>query len=451
MKENLSFENESIWRLIAKNGIPAMITMIVVIVYNLADTFFVGQTHNDLMVAAVSVAAPIFTLLITIGTLIGGGGCSIISNALGSKNMQRAKQTSSFCFYISIGIGIIFAIFLILACNPILRLVGATDDTIGMAGTYLRIIGLGAPFIIFSNTIANVLRANGAANEAMIGNMIGTIMNIVLDPIMILGFNWGIAGAAIATVIGNVGACSYYLLFMKRKTIGALSYSLADFTLNKKISIPVFSIGLPGALSNLLMSFSNIIMNRFLLPYGDGAIAAMGVSLKVLLIVAMIQMGLCMGVLPILAYNFGSKKYERVKETIWKTGLICIILGSLLTLACYLFSDTLVSAFITDAEIIKIGKQMVVAIILAGPVIGLYFLTTNILQAIGKSLWPTIISLSRQGLIYIPCLFILNALFGLNGLMYTQAVSDIIATALSIIICVIVMRNYVSNSKNKMA
>lgn len=447
MKEQLSFENESIWRLIAKNGVPAMITMIVVLVYNLADTFFVGQTHNDLMVAAVSVTAPIFTLLITIGSLIGGGGCAVISNALGSKEVDRAKQTSSFCFYTSICIGILFAILLIGACNPILHLVGATGDTIGMAGTYLRIIGLGAPFIIFSNTIASVLRANGAAKEAMIGNMLGTVMNIVLDPIMILWFHWGIAGAAIATVIGNVGACVFYLLFIKGKSVGALSYSLSDFTIHKEISIPVFLIGIPGALSNLLMSFSNVMMNRFLLPYGDGAIAAMGVSLKVLLMVSMIQMGLCMGVLPILAYNFGSQKIDRVKETIWKTGFICIILGSFLTLVCYFFRDSLVSAFITDAEIIQTGKQMVAALILIGPIIGLYFLTTNILQAIGKSLWPTIISLSRQGLIYIPCLFILDTLFGLNGLMYAQAISDMIATSFSIIVCIIVIRNHVSAAK----
>lgn len=447
MKKVMNFEKDSIWSLIIKNGIPAMITMIVVIIYNLADTFFVGQTHNDLMVAAVSVAAPIFTLLITVGTLIGSGGCSIISNALGSKDYKRAKQTSSFCFYGSIIIGILFAIVILVACEPILRLVGATDNTISMASIYLKIIAIGTPFIIFSNTMANIIRADGAAKESMVGNMIGTILNIVLDPIMILVFKWEIAGAAIATVIGNVCACIFYVIYMKRSNSKVLSYSTADFTLKHDISLPVFSIGLPGALSNLLMSFSNIVMNLFLVPYGDGAVAAMGVAMKIGMIVAMIQMGLCMGVLPILAYNFGSHKVNRVKETILKTGILCVILGSIMTCICYLCSNALVSSFVTDIEIIKIGTQMVIAIILSGPVLGLFFLTTNIMQAAGKSLCPTVTSLSRQGLIYIPCLILLNSLFGLNGIIYTQAVSDIVATIISITICIVILKKCFLNSE----
>ncbi len=440
MEKNKGFENESIWRLIAQNGIPAMVTMIVVVIYNMADTFFVGQTHNDMLVAAVSVAAPIFTLLITVGTLIGSGGCSIISNALGSQDVDKSRKTSSFCCYASAVIGVLFAIAILAGCNPILRLVGATENTIEMAAVYLRIIGLGAPFIIFSNTLANVIRADGAAKESMVGNMIGTILNIVLDPIMILILGWGIAGAAIATVIGNVCACAYYVYFIVKKASPALSYKLSDFTVSHKISVPVFAIGLPGALGNLLMSFSNIIMNLFLVPYGDEAVAAMGVAMKVGMIVAMIQMGLCMGVLPILAFNFGSGKIKRVKETIWKTGVVCVILGSVMTIGTFVGKHALVSAFVTGENVIDLGEKMVTAIIISGPVLGIYFLTTNVLQAAGKSLWPTITSLCRQGIVYLPCLVILNMLLGLQGLIYTQAISDIVATIISVIVCIVVIK-----------
>lgn len=425
-----------------------MLTMVVVIIYNLADTFFVGQTHNDMMVAAVSVAAPIFTLLITIGTLIGSGGCSVISRALGSKDDAVARKTSSFCFYASFFIGIFFMLLLLIGCVPILNLVGATANTLSMASVYLRIIAVGAPFIIFSNTLANTIRADGAAKESMIGNMLGTVLNIVLDSIMILGFGWGIAGAAIATVVGNICACIYYVALMRRRKSAALSYQWADFTLDRKISVPVFAIGLPGALGNLLMSVSNVIMNRFLVPYGDGAVAAMGVAMKIGMIVAMLQMGLCMGVLPILAYNFGSQQLQRVRETILKTGLLCIILGSSMTLICYLAVTPLVSAFVTDADIILLGVKMVQAIILSGPILGIYFLTTNIMQSAGKSLIPTIVSLSRQGLIYIPCLILFNAVWGLDGLIYTQAVSDITASLLSILLCVLVMKNVAKSKPN---
>ena len=372
-----------------------MLTMVIVIIYNLADTFFVGQTHNDMMVAAVSVAAPIFTLLITIGTLIGSGGCSIISRAIGSNNREISKQTSSFCFYVSILIGIIFALLLLIGCEPILYLIGATDNTIHLASVYLRIIAVGSPFIIFSNTMANVIRADGAAKESMIGNMIGTVINIILDPVMILLLNFGIAGAAVATVIGNIFACIYYITY--------------------------------------------IIMNLFLVPYGDGAVAAMGVAMKVGMIVAMLQMGLCMGVLPILAYNFGSNNIKRIKETILKTGTVCIILGSVMTICCFTTSYFLISAFVTDNAIIDLGVKMVKAIILSGPILGIYFFTTNIMQAAGKSFVPTIVSLSRQGIIYIPCLVLFNAFLGLDGLIYTQAVSDILAAIMSIILCTIVL------------
>ena len=448
MNSTSGFENDSIWHLIFKNGFPSMLTMVVVIIYNLADTFFVGQTHNDMMVAAVSVAAPIFTLLITIGTLIGSGGCSVISRALGSKDDAVARKTSSFCFYASFFIGVFFMLLLLIGCVPILNLVGATANTLSMASVYLRIIAVGAPFIIFSNTLANTIRADGAAKESMIGNMLGTVLNIVLDPIMILGFGWGIAGAAIATVVGNICACIYYVALLRRRKSAALSYQWADFTLDRKISVPVFAIGLPGALGNLLMSVSNVIMNRFLVPYGDGAVAAMGVAMKIGMIVAMLQMGLCMGVLPILAYNFGSQQLQRVRETILKTGLLCIILGSSMTLICYLAVTPLVSAFVTDADIILLGVKMVQAIILSGPILGIYFLTTNIMQSAGKSLIPTIVSLSRQGLIYIPCLILFNAVWGLDGLIYTQAVSDITASLLSILLCVLVMKNVAKSKPN---
>lgn len=422
-----------------------MLTMVIVIIYNLADTFFVGQTHNDAMVAAVSVAAPVFTLLITVGTLIGSGGCSIISRALGSKNEEQARQASSFSFYISVFIGIIFAAVLLVFSAPILRLIGATDSTIGMAATYLKIIAAGAPFIVFSNTMANIIRADGASKESLIGNMIGTVLNIILDPIMILLFNWGIAGAAIATVIGNVCACVYYVVLMGRRKSTALSYSVRDFTLSPKISVSVFAIGLPGALSNLLMSISNVIMNLFLVPYGDSAVAAMGVAMKIGMIVAMLQMGLCMGVLPILAYSFGSGKMTRVRETITKTGVICVALGSVMTIACFLTAQPLVSAFVTESATIELGVKMVNAIILSGPILGVFFLTTNIMQAAGKSLIPTVSSLTRQGIIYIPCLIIFNKLWGLDGLVFTQAVSDVTATVLSVILSVSVLKKLCKN------
>lgn len=435
MSEVEQFGKGSVWGLIAKMGVPAIISMIVVVIYNMADTFFVGQTHNDMMVAAVSLASPIFTLMITIGTLIGSGGCAVISGALGQGETERAKNISSFCAYAAIGIGLLFTIILLLFTEPILLAIGATENTLELAVGYTRWIAIGAAFIIFGHTISNVIRAEGSAKESMIGNLIGTVVNIVLDPVMILGMDMGVAGAAIATVIGNLCAFIYYLWYFKHKKATVLSISIRNFAMGEKIASSVFAIGTPGALGNLLMSFSMIFMNLLLVGYGDNAIAAMGVCMKVAMIVVMLQMGLAQGVLPILSYNYGAKNHDRLLETIKKAGIVCVGMGSVLTVICFAACHSIVAAFVTGAEVIELGVLMTKAVLLSGPVIGIYYLCISVMQALGKVIQPIVISLLRQGIVYIPMMYVLNMLFKLNGLIYTQAVSDYLAIIISIVFC----------------
>lgn len=449
MSEVEQFGKGSIWSLIVKMGVPAIISMIVVVIYNMADTFFVGQTHNDMMVAAVSLASPIFTLMITIGTLIGSGGCSVISGALGRDEKGRAKQVSSFCAYAAIGIGLLFTVILLLFTKPILLAIGATENTLGLATEYTRWIAIGAAFIIFSNTLSNVIRAEGSSKESMIGNLIGTVVNIVLDPIMILVMDMGVAGAAIATVIGNLCAFVYYLWYFKHKRNTVLSLSIKDFTARNKIASSVFAIGTPGALGNLLMSFSMVFMNLLLVGYGDNAIAAMGVCMKVAMIVVMLQMGLSQGVLPILSFNYGANNYDRLRETVKKAGVICVGLGIVLTFICFAACRPIVSAFVTGPDVIDLGVLMTKAVILSGPFIGIYYLCISIMQALGKVVAPIIISLLRQGIVYIPMMYILNALFKLDGLIYTQAISDYIAIVISIICCAFALGRLTAQAKKR--
>ena len=440
MDATQSFGQGSIWKLIIKMGVPSVISMIVVVIYNVADTFFVGQTHNDMMVAAVSLAAPVFTLMITIGTLIGSGGCTVISNALGSGRYARAKQVSSFCAYASIAVGLMFTAVLLLFTEPILTAIGATENTLAFAASYTRWIAAGAVFIIFSNTLSNVIRAEGASRESMIGNLIGTVVNIVLDPIMILSMDMGVQGAAIATVIGNICACVYYLHYFRRKKDSLLSISLKDFAMGGKIATSVFAIGVPGALGNLLMSLSNIFMNLLLVGYGDNAVAAMGVAMKVGMIVVMLQMGLAQGILPVLSYNYGAGNPKRLIETIKKSAVVCLGLGVGLTLVCLLACQPIVSSFVTGAEVIELGTAMTRAIVLSGPFIGLYYLCISAMQAMGKSLAPIIVSLLRQGIVYVPLMYLLNYCFQLDGLIYTQTVSDYIAILAAILSCLLLMK-----------
>ena len=222
------FATASVPKAVISNVIPSIVSMLMVLIYNLADTFFIGQTKNAYMVAGVSVATPAFLLFMAVGMLFGVGGTSKISRLLGEGKHDMAKHTSAFCFWASAGIGVVSMVFMFIFAKPVCRLVGASADTIEYASQYLRIVSLGIPFLIVSNAFSNIIRAEGQANVAMLGMILGNMVNVVLDPIMILGFGWDVAGAAWATVIGNVLSTALYLFHIIRKS-DLLSISISDY------------------------------------------------------------------------------------------------------------------------------------------------------------------------------------------------------------------------------
>ena len=276
-------------------AVPTMISMLVVVIYNMADTFFIGQTKDPLQVAAVSLATPVFMIFMALGHLFGIGGSSAISRALGERRKDRAWHISSFCCYGSLGLGVMVAVISVLGMEQILHLIGASENTIGFARQYLTIISIGAPTIMFSTAFANILRGEGASRESMVGNLLGTIVNIILDPVMILGLGWGVSGAALATIIGNIAACFFYISYYVRGK-SMLSIHVKDFRMGEGIAASVAAIGIPASLNNILMSFANIILNQALVGYGDTPVAAMGVALKSNMLVVLLQIGLCVGI-----------------------------------------------------------------------------------------------------------------------------------------------------------
>ena len=258
-----------------------------VLIYNLADTFFIGQTHDDLQVAAVSLATPVFLLFMAVGTIFGIGGTSVISRAMGEGRTDYAKKVCSFCMWSCVGVGIIMSALFLLFMDQILALIGASADTWEYAKTYLTIVSLSGPFVLIANCYSNVIRAEGQSGKAMMGQLIGNLLNVVLDPIMILVFGWNIAGAAIATVIGNAAGAIYYIFyFLSGKSM--LSINPKDFSVKNKVASGVLTIGIPAALGSLLMSVSNIIMNSQMGKYGDMAVAGVGVAMKVTMLTGMV-------------------------------------------------------------------------------------------------------------------------------------------------------------------
>ena len=416
---------------VAKMAVPSVISSLVTVVYNMADTFFVGQTGDPLQVAAVSLTNPIFILMMAFANMFGMGGSAVLSMALGAKDERRAKNASSFVTYASLIVGVVFALILIVFMDPILALFGANAETYEFARGYTFHIAYGAPFIIWSAAASFIVRAEGASREAMIGSMIGTIANIVLDPIFISVLGQGTAGAAIATTIGNVLASGYYLWYFLRKS-RMLSISWRYFTVRGGILTKICSSGLPTAIFSALMSVSTIVLNQLLVVYGNDPVAAIGIVFKANMFITFLQMGLANGVQPLLGYNYGAGNMERFREVESYTKKCCLAAGVIATVLYFVFREEIISLFISDSDVIAYGVQMLIAYMLSGPVIGILFVNMNCMQSVGHAFPATVLSVLRQGILLIPLLYLLRALFGLNGVILGQSVTDYIAVILSI-------------------
>ncbi len=429
------FESMPVSKAVFKNALPAMAAMLMVLIYNLADTFFIGQTHDALQVAAVSLATPVFLMFMAVGTVFGMGGTSVISRALGEGRKDYAKKVCSFCMWGCVIVGVVMAALFLIFMEPILSLIGASSDTWDLAKTYLMIVVCSGPFVLISNCYSNVIRTEGESGRACMGQLLGNLLNVVLDPIMILGFGWNIAGAAIATVIGNVFGAGYYISYFLRGK-SSLSVRLKDFTLREKVCSSVLAIGVPAALGSMLMSVSQIIINSQMAEYGDMAIAGMGVAMKVVTITGMVCIGLGQGVQPLLGYCVGAKLWKRFKDVFKFSFIFSFILGVVLTVICYLFTNQIVSAFLADVTAFDYAVQFAKILLTTSPIFGVFYVLTNALQAMGAATASLVINLSRQGIIFIPVLFILKAVLGLTGLVWAQPVADILSILLAAVLYV---------------
>ena len=418
---------------VAKMAIPSVISSLVTVLYNMADTFFVGQTGDALQVAAVSLTNPIFILFMAFANMFGMGGSAAASMALGQKNERRVRQVSSFVTYASLIVGVFFAVVLLVFTGPILSLFGADAQTYEYARGYTIYVAVGAPFIIWSAAASFVVRAEGASREAMIGSMIGTIANIVLDPLFIFGFGMGAAGAAIATTIGNVMASAYYLWYFLRKSV-SMSLSPRDFNCGDGILKGVCSTGLPTAIFSALMSVSTIVLNQILVAYGNDPVAAIGIVFKANMFITFLQMGLANGVQPLLGYSYGAGSTARFREVESFTKKCCVVVGVAATVLFFVAREPIIRLFINDDEVVAYGVEMLTAYMLSGPVIGFLFVNMNSLQSVGHALEATVLSVLRQGVLLIPLLYLLQAMFGLTGVIFGQSVTDYAAVILSAVL-----------------
>lgn len=428
------FRDAPVPKAVISNVIPSIVSMIMVLIYNLADTVFIGQTDNALMVAAVSIATPVFLLFMAVGMLFGIGGTSLISRMLGEGEEQKAKRISSFCFWTGLTVGVLSMIAIYIFAEPICMKVGASAETIGYAKQYLQIVSFGIPFLIISNSFSNIIRAEGNANIAMAGMIIGNLINIVLDPIMILGFKWYVAGAAMATVIGNVFSAVYYTSHLvSKKTI--LSIKPKDYQARNGILTGVFAIGVPASLNSVLMSASNIVINNVMMGFGDMAVAGLGVAMKVNMIVVMLLIGLGTGVQPLLGYCFGAGNKKRYMAVLKFSLILALCMSLVMTVICYVFAGDLVKLILDEPDAFGYGMSFCRIYIISGPIMGVLFVMINAIQSTGAAIPSLILSISRQGLLYMPILFVFTKVFDEARMMaLAQPVTDYLAAFLAIIL-----------------
>lgn len=302
MKNKISLETFNampVSKAVRTNAIPAMITMLMFLVYNLADTLFIGMTHDDYQVAAISLTSPLFMMFTAFSTILGMGGTSVISRAMGKKENGYAKKVSAFCFWSAVAVGVIIGLIFILFAKPILLGLGASTDTYDYAHNYLVLIAFCGPFCMISNTFSKVLMRDGQPKKAMFGSMLGNLINCILDPILILALKMNITGAALATLISNIIGAAYYLFYFRKNKSTDLSISPKDFSVSEKIPANVLSIGIPAALGPLVMGISVMFINNKMSGYSDMALAGIGVSLKITMITGMLSMGIGQGVQPL--------------------------------------------------------------------------------------------------------------------------------------------------------
>lgn len=437
------FTDAPISEAVTKMALPCVISSLILIIYNMADTFFVGQTQNAFQVAAVSLTNPVFVLFIAAANLLGIGGSAMISILLGQNKKEKVKSVSSFCCYASIIIGILSCLLILIFMNPLLKLLGSSPDTYQFSKDYLFYFALGGPFILFSNAFGHIVRGEGASNISMIGGLIGTIVNIILDPIFILTLNMGTAGAAIATVIGNIAGCLYYLWYFN-KGESSLSLNPCYLAGEKKIMLQTTNIGIPSGINSALMSVSTILFNNVVVSYGDTPLAAMGIVTKIYLLIVFIHMGISNGVQPLLGYNYGCGNHKRFFSILKFSALCTVVLGTILSGVCIVFRYPIIRLFIDNTSVINYGAKMLMATSLAGPVLGILFLCITSIQALNNPFSSTMLSVCRQGIFFIPLLYTLNFLFGLTGVIYTQTVTDY----LTVIISVFFLKSSLKKMKN---
>ena len=435
--------SKAIWHM----AIPMMLGMSVNIIYNITDTFFIGRLNDTAALAAISLLLPFTTILMAIGNLFGTGGSTLFSRLLGSENTDKTRQCSATTLWLSFIFGLLAAVISVIFSNSITRLLGADTNTFAYVRQYLIFYGMGAPFIVANFTLEQLIRGDGESVESMIGMMISVGVNIVLDPILMFGFHLGIRGAAIATVLGNAAAVTYYIVCIWRSD-NQLSTLPKYFRLEKQMLKEIFSVGLSAMLLDILLIVSSLMFNYYALKYGDYVLAGFGISQKLVQIVDLIGMGLYMGVIPLIAVAYGAGNKLRMNEIIKKTTIYLALVITCLFVILFTCRNFIIHCFSNDPDVIHMGAYILTVQLCSSFFAAGAGLLTGIFQAKGENT-PAVIMSVMRGLILIPAIIFGNYFFKVNGVIFSLLAAEAISCITGFILYEFEKKS--SNTLNKKA
>lgn len=432
------FENIPIPRAAAKLAVPTIISSLVMVIYNLADTYFVGMINDPVQNAAVTLAAPVLLAFNAVNNLFGVGTSSMMSRALGRRDYETVYRSSAFGFYCALFSGLLFSLACTIFKVPLLRLLGADVDTLTATADYLKwTVNFGAVPAILNVVMAYMVRSEGSSLHASIGTMSGCILNMILDPIFILpwGFNLGAAGAGLATFLSNCVAFLYFmvLIFVRRKKT-FVCIRPQKFCLRKEIVLGICGVGIPASIQNLLNVTGMTILNNFTAGFGADAVAAMGITQKINMVPMNIAMGLSQGIMPLVSYNYSSGNHKRMKDTILFTTKVSLGFIVVVVAGYYIGAGSLIAMFMDNQVIVAYGSRFLRGFCIGLPFLCMDFLAVGVFQAVGMGKNALIFAIMRKILLEIPAIYILNALFPLYGLAYTQFTAEVVLAAAAVIV-----------------
>ena len=417
-------------------ALPTIISQLIVLVYNMADTFYLGRTNNPFMVAGVSLILPVFNICLSLAGLAGIGGGALISRLLGAGDAKEAEKVSAFSISLAVVTTAVFSVGMLLFMNPILRLLGASGNTLTYAAQYsFCVIVLGGIPTVLSNVMANLLRSVGESGKAGFGIAMGGVLNILLDPLfMFVLFPRGyeVLGVGVATLLSNCCACAFFTVTILREQADTvLRFRLSNGLPRTENVRSVFTVGIPSSIATLLFDIDYIVIDKLMSGYGDIALAAVGIVLKVERLPLNVGIGICQGMMPLVAYNYSSGDHKRMFRIIRFSLITGLIVGALSVAMYEILAGGIIRLFIADPETVRLGTDFLRIRCLATPLMFMSFFTVYTFQGFGRGERSLFLGIMRWAVFNIPMLFILNHLIGMYGIVWSQVTADILTVTLS--------------------